>query len=235
MRHFITSDLHFFHTRIIKYAERTDYQETDEDCLRMNQDISSFIDENVPDEDDVILWNLGDVFYGPLINKQSPDWPFFELVNKMRGRHRTLNLVLGNHDKQFKTFWCKLDFGDFWNRQDTWTDESVFKFLGFDNVYQYPIILRNMILSHEPVRLSQDSTFINMHGHTHQMFVDNDYFTWKIENHDMVKKAFKDSDRELPDNFDEKHFEWETRLVDRHKYINACWDASPHHIIEVDL
>ena len=232
MRHFFTSDLHFFHTSIIKYAERTDYKETDEDCLRMNQDIVNFIDKNVPDEKDVTLWILGDVFYGPLINKQNQD-AFLNIVCNIRGKFRTLNLILGNHDRQFRQFWCNVTLGPL--TPDDWTDESLFRWLGFINVYNYPVLLKNMILSHEPVRLSQDSNFINIHGHTHQMFVDNDYFTWKIENHDMVKKAFKDSDRELPDNFDEKHFEWETRLVDRHKYINACWDASPHHIIEVDL
>ena len=234
MRHFITSDPHFFHTRIIKYANRTDYQETDEDCLRMNQDILKIINEKVPDENNVTLWILGDVFYGPLINKQSQD-AFLEIGRSLRGLHRTLNLVLGNHDKQFRTFWWNIALGNFWDVPSMYSDETIFKWIGFSNVYAYPVVLSNMILSHEPVRLSQDSNFINIHGHTHQMFVDNDYFTWKIENHDMVKKAFKDSDRELPYNFDEKHFRWETRLVDRHKYINACWDALLHHIMEVDV
>ena len=67
------------------------------------------------------------------------------------------------------------------------------------------------------------------------MFVDDDYFTWKYENHDMVKKAFNDSNRKLPDDFDEKHYDWESLIVDKHKYVNACWDASPKHFLELNV
>lgn len=232
MRQYITSDLHFFHTRIIKYADRIGYNETDDDCLKMNQDIAKFIDDNIPDEKDVEIWNLGDVFYGPLLHKQNQD-AFTEIMWKMRGKHRTLKLVLGNHDKQFRLYWWYIDPSPM--TPSCWTDESLFRYLGFANVYEHPVILHNkFILSHEPVYLSKNSNLINIHGHTHQMFVSEDYFTWKYDNHEMIEKAYHDSDRDLPENFYDRIENYEGRFVNPCNYINACWDATKnHHIMEI--
>ena len=53
----------------------------------------------------------------------------------------------------------------------------------------------------------------------------------------MVKKAFTSIGRELPKNIDNKYDNWETMLVDPHKYINASWDATnvKPNIIEMEV
>lgn len=232
MKHYITSDLHLFHRRIIKYANRTAYKMTNADTMRMTTDIVNYIDKNVPDERGVILWNLGDVFYGPLLNKQSRD-DLKDLIAIMRGKHRRLELVMGNHDKQFKDLDWKTVTGNTW--VDNHSLEDIFRYFGFDDVYFFPVLVDCFIFSHEPVSLSNDSKFYNVHGHTHQMFVDENYFTWKYENHDMVEKACKDFRKKLPDDFYEKPGNWQARIVNPGKYINACWDASLTHILEIDF
>lgn len=57
-------------------------------------------------------------------------------------------LILGNHDKRIHK---KLNY---WYGQ------------GFDKVYDRPIIIDNLILSHEPI-VDYNFSFINVHGHIH--------------------------------------------------------------------
>ena len=45
---YITSDNHFFHSRIIKYCDRNYNWESDEDILRMNEDMLKEFDK-LPD------------------------------------------------------------------------------------------------------------------------------------------------------------------------------------------
>ncbi len=229
---FITSDLHFFHTNIIKYADRTEYQSDDPaETIRMNTDIVEYIDRVIPDEDNVVLWNLGDVFYGKLLNENTLDDLEF-LVNKMKGHHRKLKLILGNHDKQFKMFakWKKLS-----PLTKNSTFKEIFETIGFDYVYDYPIIRGcKFILSHEPMYIVPSGGFINIHGHTHQKFVTADYFTWKIENRDMVLKAYQESNRECP-NPDARVNNYESFMVNPNQYINVCWDSALPRVFDLNL
>lgn len=234
IKHFLTADLHLFHQRIIKYADRTKYEDSEKGAMDMTNDIVNFINKSLPDELGVVLWILGDLFYGPLLNKYSFE-DLQELVAIMRGKNRCLNLVIGNHDRDFRALgWKKANNA---NWIDQMSDEHIFRNFGFTCVYGYPIIFGNLIFSHEPVFLSKDSKFINIHGHTHNTFVDENYFTWKCENHDMVKKAFESVGRELPKDIDDKKENWEELIVDPHKYINACWDvmAPSFHMMELDI
>jgi len=228
MREYITSDLHLLHTNIIKYAERNNYKPTDEDCMKMSWEIVSSIDNQIPDEPDVILWNLGDLFYGPLFSKASFDG-LTVFVDVMKGKHRTLNLILGNHDKQF------LEFSNVNEKFDNLNE--VFTKLGFDNVYDKPYLYidfdtkKKFIFSHEPFFDTFSNEIYNIHGHTHQMSVDKDYFTIDIENYKMVKKAYDDSNRYLPEPVKLEH--WEQKIVDPTKYINVCWDATDGNVIKL--
>lgn len=230
---YITSDLHLFHQRIIKYAERIDYEDTESDTKRMSYDIVTHINKAVPDSPGIVLWNLGDVFYGPMTSDKSFD-ELRHIISIMKGNYRRLKLVLGNHDKQFKELYLHHAKDFHWIENNDTTVE-IFRKLGFDDVYDYPVLNGKFIFSHEPVFL-KNSEFLNIHGHTHQMFVDENYFTWEIENHDMVKKAFSDFDHPSLANidFDKKWKDWEEYVVNPHKYINACWDAMhSHHILEM--
>lgn len=230
MKNYITSDLHLCHSNIIKYAERVDYQPfTDESTERMNWDIVNAINKQVPDEKDVVLWNLGDLFYGKMFTAKTLD-ELKAYIDVMKGKNRTLNIVLGNHDRQFKQ-WAD------WKRLRPLTNKSsfttIFQQLGFTNVYDHPVLFDDkIILSHEPVFLKKDSQFVNVHGHTHQIGIDESYFTWDLENYKMVRKAYKDSGREPPPLQHKK--DWENWIVDLKMYINICWDATDYKVKDLN-
>ena len=77
----------------------------------MNWDIVNSINSQIPDKEGVVLWNLGDVFYGRLFSQQ-PLENLKRLIAVMKGKHRKLNLILGNHDFQFKK-WANFFLKDF--------------------------------------------------------------------------------------------------------------------------
>lgn len=225
---YIISDLHLCHTNIIKYAERTDYELTNKSTERMNWNIVNSINKQIPDEEGVVLWNLGDLFYGKLFSEKSLQ-QLKNYISVMKGKNRTLNIVLGNHDKQFKRF---ADWKNLTPLTKNSSFTEIFTELGFTNVYDKPIIWKeNYILSHEPVFLKKNSQFINIHGHVHQMPVDESYFTWDLENYKMVRKAYKDSGREVPPLQHKEN--WEQFVVDPKMYKNACWDFTKGKVLEL--
>lgn len=68
MQQYITSDLHFFHKKIALYCDRP-YDLNDPNILnKMNEDLLKQFDK-LPDESDVVVWNLGDVFFKVAIIK----------------------------------------------------------------------------------------------------------------------------------------------------------------------
>lgn len=75
-------------------------------------------------------------------------------------------LIMGNHDRRNSPGW--------------WSNN------GFDQVSQYPIIYNNRwILSHEPVIMTKDMPYINIHGHLHsKQMIENNYFNASCENTD---------------------------------------------------
>lgn len=68
-------------------------------------------------------------------------------------------LIMGNHDKRSKSYYLRL---------------------GFDEVYNHPIFYsRRIVLSHEPIPVTDD--VLNVHGHLHSAIIDKDnYFNVNI-------------------------------------------------------
>lgn len=234
MKEYITSDNHLLHNNIIKYAERTKYfPENDQTSTQMSWDIVNSINEQIPDEKGVVLWNLGDLFYGKLFGSKTLS-ELQAFVSTMKGKNRQLNIVLGNHDRQFNQFRSsKEDWTKVYPINKQSTLESIFQYLGFDRVYDRPVLYKDSyILSHEPVFLKKNSQFINVHGHTHQIPVDESYFTWDLENYKMVRKAYKDSGREVPPLQHKRN--WERFVVNPEMYKNVCWDCTNEKVLDLN-
>ena len=111
-------------------------------------------------------------------------------------KNRKMCLILGNHDfrndkKPFKNY---VEF---------------YEYLGFDKVYKGPLQLRNYILSHEPVLLEEKNELLNIHGHTHQYFVKEDYF-------------ISDYNKQFP-----------KQKVDPGRYKNVCMDANNFELLKL--
>jgi hypothetical protein len=82
---------------------------------------------------------------------------------------------------------------------------------GFDMVFNRPIIFNNKyIFSHEPVFIPQGSNFINIHGHTHNRFVTENFFLSEY-NKSFPKKK-----------------------VNPKNYINVCMDANNFEILKLN-
>lgn len=156
---FITSDLHFSHLNIIKYCNRP-FEHLDE----MNEFILKQFDE-LPDDQDTIIINNGDLW----LNKNTTIEDIQYWVSRMKGNNRKLWIILGNHDREIKIK------NKNWNT-DFESAERLFYFLGFDKVFCFPIVLDNLILSHEPVYLDKNSQFVNLFGHIHDVDIDEKYF-----------------------------------------------------------
>ncbi len=92
-----------------------------------------------------VLWNLGDV----ALHMSR------EMLTKMlSGLPGKKILILGNHDRGRSIPW--------------WYS------VGFDVVYEYPIILNNFyMLSHKPLYVNRSMPYVNIHGHTHGTSSDN--------------------------------------------------------------
>ena len=186
---FITSDLHLFHKNIIKYVNRP-FDFSPEGCSKMNETLLKNFDE-LPE--DCLIWNLGDV----ILNRNVLQEKTSAVIWRMK-QNRKMNLILGNHDKQ-----CKKD------KAETFID--YFTKSGFDMVFNKPIIFNNKyIFSHEPVFIPQGSNFINIHGHTHNRFVTEDFFLSKYN------KSFP------------------KMKVNPKNYINVCMDANNFEILRLN-
>lgn len=219
---YITSDCHFFHANIIKYCDRNYDWEKEEDVLRMNEDILKEFDK-LPDTPDTVIWNLGDLAFSRTITQNTEAFMVLKnIVSRMKGKHRTLCYVIGNHDKDVfrmtrKLISCK-NICDF------------FRGLGFDFVYNKPILFdEEIILSHEPVYLAPNSNFYNIHGHTHNTNVDEKYFKVDMENYEMkMRAARKDGITDISVDLQK----WPTKDIDINKYINVCLDANEMKILD---
>lgn len=203
---YILSDIHFFHNNICKYCKRPYNYEDKDEIFRMNNDILEKF-KTLPDTNDTVIWNLGDISFGRMImgDKDAFD-KLKSLVSIMKGENRTLCLILGNHDfdvyKAFRKKVGKNNVIDF------------YKEIGFDFVYNKPILFNEkIILSHEPVFLGESSIFYNVHGHTHDVNVDTIYF----KNIEVTNENSKTVSIEI---------------VDQNRYINVCLDANNMEIID---
>ncbi len=205
---FITSDLHFWHKNIILYCYRP-YEMTIDGIVQMNEDILREFDK-LPKGS--IILNLGDFSLNSNIS-------FNELkilVDRMRRNDKHLWIVLGNHDR---------DTMDYHTGHSYTNPRDFFTALGFERVYEFPILLEEkFLLSHEPVYLKPGSNIINIHGHTHQCLVDGNYFNRDCENWGMmeiVKKHMVTKQKNLDIDTSVKPYE---KLVDVSNYQNVCWD-----------
>lgn len=88
---------------------------------------------------DDLVFHLGDVAFS--YSKQK----LTKLISKLNGRKI---LIIGNHDTRHKEAW--------------WRE------VGFESVYQYPIIYKGFyMLSHQPLYINDHMPYINIHGHIH--------------------------------------------------------------------
>lgn len=109
-------------------------------------------------------------------------------------KNRKMNLILGNHDFRAR----KKPFSNY---------IEYFEHLGFDKVYKGTLGCENIIFSHEPVFIDSKSSLVNVHGHTHNSMVSEEYFIGEYN----------------------KNFPKEK--VNPAQYINVCMDANNFRII----
>lgn len=204
---FIVSDLHFGHPNICRYCNRPyEMQAPNKNpgniplLKQMEEDILQMFDM-LPEECDV--WNLGDLFFYQGNPKNAPFEEYRRIVDRMNGprKRRRLYLVLGNHD-EFQT--------------------SVYRELGFDEVYNTPVIVENKwVLSHEPVYLGLNTPFINLYGHTHDKSIEDDYFMFDYENYAKEVREANAKGLEAP----ELVKKWPYKEVNTSlNYRNCCLD-----------
>jgi calcineurin-like phosphoesterase family protein len=148
---YITSDLHLNHSNIIKFCNRPF-----RDIKQMDEYIFRQIDA-LPENSQLI--NLGDVamaYRTPL-----PVMQYY--VSRMKKNNKKLVLILGNHDREVIKGYEAYDY---------------FMDAGFDRVYEHPILLERygIILSHEPIFLTEEMPYFNVHGHIHNSIMTTNYF-----------------------------------------------------------
>jgi len=210
---FITSDFHLCHSNIIKYCGRpyrvrgpnnnpANVAEVD----RMNNDILAMFDRLPLDCD---VWNLGDVFY-PIDRRVTPSKvrELQSMVAKMKGEggRRRLLLVLGNHDVGRLPGRSKADF---------------YRVLGFDEVYDAPVVLENKyLLSHEPFYLEKDCPLINLYGHLHEKLLREVDFCIDYDRYRVLIQQAEREGREKP----KLEISWPDRKVDLSHYRSMCLD-----------
>ena len=210
---YIVSDLHFGHSNIIKYCNRpykvsgsNSNPENKPALEQMEKDILAMFDELPPGSD---IWNLGDIFFttklfGETMNEKVDH--MLKLVQHMSRDDKHLYLILGNHDEWVDENSNKCDF---------------YRKLGFESVYDTPIILEDKwILSHEPVYITPGSNFINLYGHTHDLCIEEDYFTYDYENYAMQMRVYDAHKMEKP--VLEKRYP--EKIIELKNYKNCCLD-----------
>ncbi len=112
-------------------------------CLRpqnFSERIIKQWNSTVSDED--FVWHLGDVAVG---NKNA-ERGIKELMDSLKGRK---GLVMGNHDR---------------GKSATWWMEN-----GFDVAVESAVV-RNVLLTHEPAERLMPHTYLNVHGHLHNIW-----------------------------------------------------------------
>lgn len=168
---FFISDIHFFHTNIIKYCNRP-YDNVDE----MNADIIRRWNAVVNKND--IVWNLGDFIFAKKGNIETVR----EYVKKLNGRQY---LVLGNHDRHVckdMTYWYDCGF------------ERVYdKPVLFQERY---ILSHEPVFTRQHLDLS-GTDLVNIHGHIHNS--NQDFYNLKDEDKQHWNSKDHQELRTIPD------------------------------------
>ena len=204
---YITSDLHFYHKNIIKYCPR--FRESFHTLEEMNEHILSQVDE-LPTGS--ILINNGDLYLNS--SKRFDDIKY--LVDRMKANNKQLWIIMGNHDRTMAEF-----------MQNSPTDDSreLLELLGFDRVYEFPILLEDKyLLSHEPVYLKPGSNLINIFGHVHDCMIDKDYFNRDCENWAMMERVKKEGITKQTNLDIDTSIKNYHRTISLDNYKIACWD-----------
>ena len=183
---YLTSDLHLFHINIIKYCNRS-FEYSAEGYTKMNGFILKKFDA-LPE--DCLIWNFGNVF----LNLRLGNDRIMQDIMRMK-KNRKMCLILGNHDFRAR----KKPFPNY---------IEYFKYLGFDAIYKGPLQYGNYVFSHEPVFIEKESGLINIHGHTHNKMVSEDYFLCEYNKSFPHKK------------------------VNPEQYKNICMDANDFQILK---
>lgn len=210
---YVTSDLHLFHKNIIKYCNRP-YSFDWDGVRQMNEDIIKAFDE-LPD--DSIIINNGDI----CLNSQVSFGQLKCFIDRMKKGNKQLWIIMGNHDRELQRYI---------KDQDYETSYDLLIGLGFDKVFEFPILIGDCLFSHEPVYLKPGSNLINVYGHTHDVLIDKDYFNRDCENWAMMERVKKEGITE------QKNLDIDTsvkplgKLVDVDNYVNVCWDANKRFI-----
>lgn len=210
---YVTSDLHLFHKNIIKYCNRP-YSFDWDGVRQMNEDIIKAFDE-LPD--DSIIINNGDI----CLNSQVSFGQLKCFIDRMKKGNKQLWIIMGNHDRELQRYI---------KDQDYETSYDLLIGLGFDKVFEFPILIDDCLFSHEPVYLKPGSNLINVYGHTHDVLIDKDYFNRDCENWAMMERVKKEGITE------QKNLDIDTsvkplgKLVDVDNYVNVCWDANKRFI-----
>ena len=184
---FITSDLHLYHTNIIKYCNRP-FEYSPKGCAEMNEFILQKFDL-LPE--DCLVWIFGDVF----LSWHLEDAAIMDDIKRMK-KNRGMNLILGNHDFKMrkKSFPSCVEY---------------FEHLGFDKVFTGPLLFENFVLSHVPAFLDVKQPLVNLHGHTHEKMVGEDYFLGEYNKSSPKRK------------------------VNPAQYKNMCMDANDFQILRL--
>ena len=186
-KYYITSDLHFGHKNILKYCPNSRIFSSVEE---MNESILSQIDE-FPEGSTLI--NCGDLF----INSRISFDEVKSIIDRMKSNNKTLWIIMGNHDRELAKRM----------KSDKSSIEILYA-LGFDRVYEYPILLDGKyLLSHEPVYLNQHSNIKQVYGHVHGVDITEDYFIMEYEHSSSKNKSIE-----------------ENTYINLDNYMNVCWD-----------
>ena len=211
---YVTSDLHFWHKNIIKYCNRP-YSFDDAGVEQMNKDILKKFDE-LPAGSTII--NNGDI----CLNSKVSFGQLKSFVDCMKTNDKKLWLIMGNHDREIKRFI---------KGQNYETSYELLVALGFDKVFEYPILIDNKLFSHEPVYLKPGSNLKNYYGHTHDMNIDKDYFNRDCENWAMMERVAKEGITEQKNLNIDTSVKKYGKLIDVDNYRNVCWDANNYSFI----
>ena len=120
---FVTSDTHLSHKNLIYYSNRP-YEPTEEGLKQMNEDLLKPFDE-LPRGSTIL--NLGDICMNDKVSFQE----LKSHVDRMRENDKHLWIVLGNHDRDTMSYHTGHNYDN---------PVDFFTALGFEKVFEYPII-----------------------------------------------------------------------------------------------
>lgn len=205
---YVTSDLHFFHSKIIEYCNRP-YEMNHKGITQMNEDIIAEFDK-LPSGSTVI--NNGDLCINTSIS-------FYELkavIDRLKANDKRLWILLGNHDRDIIRYIKGQDFD---------SSYAFFVALGFDRVFEYPIVIDDIIFSHEPIYLNGLSNLKNAYGHLHDIDIVKEYFRYECDNLAATRRVVKDGNsKKTVFDIDTKKLSKDKKNVDVNNYFNVCWD-----------